>query len=174
VEPPDGGEVPPKRIFVYRPHWFVMAQTVGRLYMPADLPEWQELRALEALGIQRTAFDWLDGNVQGFARGREVAVSPIAARPAKTLFHELAHVLLGHTAETRDGKPLPRNLCEGEAEAVALLCIESLGLEGAPECRGYIQHWLSGQSFPEPSAQKIFRAADQILRAGRPPEAAQD
>jgi hypothetical protein len=56
---------------------------------------------------------------------------------------------------------------------VALLCCESLGLEGADYARGYIQHWLSrgsasnAEAIPEKSAQKIFRAADQIIRAGR-------
>ena len=60
------------------------------------------------------------------------------------------------------------------AESVALLCCESLGLEGADYCRGYIQNWFNqGVGFdagviPEKSAQKIFRAADQIIRAGRP------
>jgi hypothetical protein len=48
-----------------------------------------------------------------------------------------------------------------------------LGLEGATFCRGYIQNWLSrgrglnADAIPEKSAQKIFRAADQIIRAGR-------
>jgi len=48
-----------------------------------------------------------------------------------------------------------------------------LGLEGADYARGYIQLWLSRGSgssaevIPDKSAQKIFRAADQILRAGR-------
>ena len=71
-------------------------------------------------------------------------------------------------------KTTPRNLREVEAEAVALLCCESLSLEGADYCRGYIQNWLSqragfdADAIPEKSAQKILRAADQILRAGRP------
>jgi hypothetical protein len=48
-----------------------------------------------------------------------------------------------------------------------------LGLDGAEFCRGYIQNWLRGgsefnaEAIPEKSAQKIFRAADQIIRAGR-------
>ena len=87
----------------------------------------------------------------------------------KTTFHELGHVLLGHTSETvSDGAALPRNLREVEAECVALLCTESLGLDGAEFCRGYIQHWLRGDCIPEVSAARIFKVADQILRAGRP------
>jgi len=70
---------------------------------------------------------------------------------------------------------------EVEAEAVALLCCEVLGIEGSAFCRGYIQNWLrpavngNGEAIPEKSAQKIFRAADQILRAGRlQPDAEQE
>jgi len=49
-----------------------------------------------------------------------------------------------------------------------------LELEGADYCRGYIQNWLykgvgyNAEAIPEKSARKILRAADQILRAGRP------
>jgi hypothetical protein len=73
-----------------------------------------------------------------------------------------------------DTELTPRNLREVEAEAVALLCCESLGLEGADYCRGYIQNYFNqgvgfdANAIPEKSAQKIFRAADQIIRAGRP------
>lgn len=54
--------------------------------------------------------------------------------PHRTLFHELAHVVLGHTAESQmtDDERTPRNLQEVEAEAVALICCESLGLSGSP------------------------------------------
>ena len=53
-----------------------------------------------------------------------------------------------------------------EAEAIALLCCESLGLPGAEYSRDYFQSWGQGRTFTERSAQRIFRAADQILRAG--------
>jgi hypothetical protein len=42
-----------------------------------------------------------------------------------------------------------------------------LELPGAEFCRGYIQNWLKGDTIPESSAQKIFGAADRILKAGR-------
>jgi antirestriction protein ArdC len=99
-----------------------------------------------------------------------VAVSPVNPRPFKTLFHELAHVLLGHTATAAqaDAETMPRSLEEAEAECVALLCCEALGLPGAEECRGYIQHWYGqGHPIPERSAQRVLRVADQILRAGQ-------
>ena len=84
--------------------------------------------------------------------------------------HSILHSSEGDFADT---ETTPRSLREVEAESVALLCCESLGLEGATFCRGYIQNWISrgsgfdAEAIPEKSAQKIFRAADQIIRAGR-------
>ena len=52
------------------------------------------------------------------------------------------HILLGHTPEKGADRPdLPKTLAEAEAEAVALLCVEALGLPGADYARGYIQLW---------------------------------
>lgn len=161
--------------FIYKARWFVLSQTDGRELEPITVPEWDSERAVETLGIERVPFDHTDGNCQGFARTRQIAINPLAQLPHKTLFHELAHVVLGHTADSdlSDTETTPRSLCEVEAEAVALLCCESLGLEGADYCRGYIQNWLqrgvdcNSEAIPEKSAQKILRAADQILRAGR-------
>lgn len=162
--------------FVYRPHWFVLSQTEGKEYQPAELPTWSETRALDAMGIERVAFHHTDGNAQGYATGRQVAVSPIAFMPARTLLHELAHVVLGHTDERQrmddDDSSTPRDLREVEAECVALLCCAALDLGGEAFSRGYIQHWLCGQPIPERSARKVFSATDQILRAGRPTAAA--
>ena len=84
--------------------------------------------------------------------------------------------MLGHTseAEQADGETMPRSLREAEAECVALLCCEALGLPGADECRGYIQHWYgAGIPIPERSAQRILRTADQIIRAGQADEPGQ-
>ncbi len=161
--------------FAYKPRWFVLSQTVGEEVEPTTVPEWDGEQALAALSMERVAFDKTDGNCQGFARKRQIAINPVAQLPFKTLFHELGHVILGHTSEAdfADTESTPRNLREVEAEAVALLCCESLGLDGAAYCRGYIQNWLTqgtgsnADTIPEKSAQKIFRAADQIIRAGR-------
>ena len=161
--------------FVHKARWFVVSQTHGNELGPLTIPEWDAERALATLGIEYIPFDKTDGNCQGFARGRQIAINPIAQLPHKTRFHEMAHVLL-HTSEVdfTDTEQTPRNLREVEAESVALLCCEALNLEGADYARGYIQHWMyegigyDADAIPERSAQKIFRAADQILRAGRP------
>jgi antirestriction protein ArdC len=159
--------------FIYKRRWFVLAQTEGEEVAAQEPPEWSLARALAALDITETTFELTDGNTQGYARKREIAVSPLAALPHKTRFHELAHVTLGHTAEGDfdDTERTPRSLREVEAEAVALILCETLGMPGADYCRGYIQNWLgSREVIPEASAQKIFRAADLILKAGQPPK----
>ena len=155
--------------FVYKPRWFVLAQTEGQDIEPAPMPSWDLTQALAALEIEEVAFDVTDGNVIGFARARSIAVSPINPMPHKTTFHELAHVLLGHTVEGEqaDSEITPRNLRECEAEAVALLCCAALDLPGVDHCRGYIQSWWgAGNPIPERSAQRVLKTADQILKAG--------
>jgi antirestriction protein ArdC len=165
-----------RTVFTLKPLWFVLSQTEGEDVPPTELPDWSEKRALERLNVQRVPFRNPNGNVQGYAVDREVSVSPIAALQHKTMFHELAHVMLGHTAELRrmdDHDRTPLSLREVEAEAVALICCESLGLPGDDCCRGYIQNWLANggeAEIPPRSAQRIFRAADQILKAGYPSE----
>ena len=161
--------------FMYKPRWFVLSQTVGDEFVPIHLPEWNAEQALAVLDIEQISFTHTDGNCQGYAKQRQIAINPVAQLPHKTLFHEAAHVVLGHTTEMdfADAERTPKNLREVEAEAVALLCCEALNLEGDDYCRGYIQNWLypavgyNGAGIPEKSAQKIFHAADRILRAGR-------
>ena len=160
--------------FAYKPHWFVLAQTEGAEYQPAAVPAWNEETALQVLQIERIEFDLLNGNTQGYAKpGRKIAVSPVAALPHKTLFHELGHVVLGHCdeADFSESNITPRDVREVEAEAVALLCCEALNLPGAEYSRGYIQDWGKGQPITERSAQRIFHAADQIFHAGRKADA---
>ena len=155
--------------FVYKARWFVLSQTEGEPLPEAAIPTWDAARALEALSVREIPFDHTDGNCLGFARERSIAISSVSPLPHKTRFHELAHVLLGHTAEglQADGELTPRNLRECEAEAVALLCCAALELPGVDECRGYIQSWWGqGHEIPERSAQRILKTADQILKAG--------
>ena len=155
--------------FVYKSRWFVLSQTDGEPLPEPEIPKWNTTRALATLEIKQIPFDRTDGNCLGFARDRSIAINPINPLPHKTRFHELAHVLLGHTAEglQADSDVTPRTLRECEAEAVALLCCAALELPGIDECRGYIQHWWGqGHEIPEPSARRILKVADQILKAG--------
>src|SRR5246127_1123770 len=153
--------------FVFRRNWFMLSQTDGAAYQMPTVPAWDRARALQTLNVEEIPFEMLNGNCQGYPKGRQIAINPLAQLPIKTTLHELAHIELGHTSEAiHDSETTPRSLKEVEAESVALLCLESLGMDGAEFCRGYIQNWLSGSTIPERSAQKIFAAADRILKAG--------
>jgi antirestriction protein ArdC len=156
--------------FVYRPNWFVLSQTGGDTPYSVPTPGFELESALNNLEIRRLEFDLIDGNVQGFARDGGIAINPVAQLSHKTTFHELAHVVLGHTQQTTtmvDFDGTPRCIREVEAESVALICCEALSLPGAEYCRGYVQYWLRGErEIPVQSAQRIFSTATAILKAG--------
>ncbi len=155
-------------IFIYRPNWFVLSQTEGQDVVIESPPDWNHVKALANLGIETVVFDHTNGNCQGFAFEKKIAVSPIAVNPLKTTVHELAHVVLGHTVERmEDGDFTPRNTKEMEAEAVTLIVLDSLGLEGGEDCRGYIQSWYDSNVIGEKESRRIFTASDKILKAGQ-------
>lgn len=157
-------------IFTVKNNWFVLAQTDGAEYVQETVtPTWDKSKALEALNITEGAFDLADGNCQGYAQDRKIAVSPVAQYPHKTRFHEIAHVVLGHTTEGvfSDSEHTPRDLREVEAESVAYILCSLLDLPGQVESRGYIQAWLGGQQITDKTAQRIFAAANKILDAGK-------
>lgn len=157
--------------FRFRAYWFVLAQTEGEETYVAPIPGFDLDTALRMLNINRVPFDEINGNIQGFARQREIAVNPLAGLPHKTTFHEIAHVALGHTTTERlvDSEQTAPHLREVEAESVALICCETLGLDGAEFCRGYIQHWLKTEKeISNQNAARIFAAATSILKAGAP------
>lgn len=153
--------------FIPRRYWFALSQTAGNDIPLEPVPGWNKDKALESLNITETTFDRVNGNIQGYASERKIAVSPIAAMPHKTMFHEIAHVLL-HTGEmAADSKELPRNEKELEAEGVAMICCAILNLPGIEEARGYIQNWYGqGSTIPEKVARRIIATANKIITAG--------
>lgn len=156
-------------LFTFKSSWFALSQTDGAAVDFGGTPEWNKQAALAALGVTEKPFDLTNGNVQGYAKEKTFAVSPIAFLPHKTTFHELAHIVLGHTSETAltDDERTPKDLREVEAESVALILCETLELPGSQYARGYVQSWLGAAGeIPERSAQRIFAAADKILKAG--------
>jgi antirestriction protein ArdC len=155
--------------FRLRAYWFVLAQTEGEEAYVATIPGFDIDTVLRTLNITRIPFDEINGNIQGFARQRVFAVNPLAALPHKTTFHEIAHIVLGHTTTERlvDGEHTVTHLREVEAESVALICCETLGLDGAEFCRGYIQHWLKTEKeIPNQNAARILATATSVLKAG--------
>ena len=158
-----------RTFFIYRNNWFFLSSTDGDAVESQPVPGWDRGLAIKALDVKEVAFMHTDGNVQGYANARTFAINPVADAPDKTTFHELAHIQLGHTAEAEmsdSHERTPRDIRELEAEAVALICVESLGLPGASDSRGYIQNWYTGNTVPVKSARRIFSAAQAILKAG--------
>jgi hypothetical protein len=158
------------QLFVLKNNWFTLDQTEGADFVSESASlAWDKIKALEALSITEIRFDSFNGNSQGYAQGKNIAINPVAVLPHKTRFHELAHVVLGHTLEhaMHDDDMTPRNIREIEAESVAYILCSVLDLPGLIESRGYIQNWLSGGEITDKSAQRIFGAADKILKAGK-------
>lgn len=56
-------------------------------------------KPLVALDVTEVPFEQLCGNLLGYARDRLIAISALNPFKHKTRFRELAHVVLGHTAE---------------------------------------------------------------------------
>lgn len=158
------------QMFVMRNNWFVMSQTDGEDFAnEVPVPTWDKAKALETLGITEEHFALANGNVQGYAQLKTIAINPVAELPHKTRFHEIAHVVLGHTTEglVTDSEMTPRDVREVEAEGVAYILCALLGLPGLAESRGYIQNWMNDAEISDKSAQRIFSAANKILEAGQ-------
>jgi Zn-dependent peptidase ImmA (M78 family) len=83
--------------------------------------------ALQTSGIRQIPFDELNGNMQGYSEGRNIAINPVAVNSDKTWFHELGHVVLGHTlAGALEEYTTHRGIFEFQAEATAYLASHEL------------------------------------------------
>ena len=167
----EAGEGGTFSMFMLRPNWFSLNQTEGDAFTAETMtPAWDAVTAMAALDIVEEPFAHLQGNYLGYACGRSIGISPLNPLKHKTRFHEMAHVVLGHTAtsDMHDDEALTRQIEEAEAEGVAYLLCALLDLPGQAESRFYIQSWLQGAELPEKSAKRIFGAADRIMKAGQP------
>ncbi len=153
-----------RRIFTY-------SQTDGDELPEVPIPEWDTELMLTTLGISRVPFRKNDGNIQGYAYGRNIAINPFAAHPEGTLFHETGHVVLGHTSPEMIAEyEQHRGLFEFGAQATAHLVTKELGrltVAMATHSRGYIQDWLRGERPPDKAIRDVFTATDKVLKAGR-------
>lgn len=122
--------------------------------------------------ISRLRYCSMSGDSTGYARTNEriVAISPLAFDPVKTMFHEVAHVLL-HPGIISDHEQLPKDVREVEAELTAYIVKSALGLfDNLEYSRGYIRNWITDTSLEKVRFSKVFAAADTILKAGREPK----
>jgi hypothetical protein len=150
---------------------FGLSDTDGDYIPPPEPQRWSKPTALARLGIQEVYFDRVNGNLQGWSRGLDFAINPMSVHPNKTLFHELGHIILGHTLPHHYKEyQSHRGIMEFQAEATAYLLMNELELmdeETAAHSRGYIRHWLGEEQPPDQAIRQVFTAADRILRAGR-------
>jgi antirestriction protein ArdC len=165
------------RYFRYAPTAFALSQTdpiEGQIDRSAEalpeMPSWSSDRALKALDLKLAPFDEINGATMGFYRPatRTIHINPMNPHKPKTLVHELAHSIMHKDGY---GDADDRGTAEFEAECVALIVGEALGLGGAEESRGYCQHWLKQaghDDITDRSANKILATAQKILVAGRP------
>jgi hypothetical protein len=151
---------------------FTYSQTDGEELPPAEMPGWDLDRALDTLNIRRAPYTLLDGNIQGLSWGRNIAVNPVATDPLGTTYHELAHVVLGHTEPDKAAQyAVHRGIFEFQAEATSYLTMHELEVMGedlASESRAYIQGWIRDERPNDLAIRQVFVATDQILRDGRP------
>jgi hypothetical protein len=90
-----------------------------------------------------------------------VAVHLSAAQAAKTLAHELGHVLLHDGTEYAGGC---RGRAEVEAESVAYIVCQAAGLTTAAYSFGYVAAWSSGDtSTVMATAERVTACARTIL-----------
>ena len=141
-----------------------------------DLPEieikaWDYYKALKVLDITEAPFEKTNGNIQGYARERKLAINPVATDATATALHEIAHIVLGHTdKEQQEEYKQHRGVKEFQAEAVAYLLQNELYLaepEALSESRAYIQGWMGDVKPDDKAIRQIFNATDKIIKAGK-------
>jgi hypothetical protein len=64
--------------FVFRRNWFMLSQTDGAEFRMPAIPAWDRARALQTLNVEEIPFEMLNGNCQGYAKGRQIAINPVA------------------------------------------------------------------------------------------------
>ena len=146
---------------------FGLSETNGPDIPIPEIPNWNKDVALANLNINEVAFDYQDGNVQGFATVEGFAVNPIAVYPVKTMFHEIAHIVMGHI-NNKDGD---RKIQEMQAECTSYILMYELELTDkfdADASRHYIQNWLGQNKPSDDDIKGVFKTVDAILKAGLP------
>lgn len=160
--------------FKLRHAWFHMGQTAGEEYNPEDVTrgDWNLAAALDFLEIKERAFEFtsVTDTRLGWAKGKEISVSPLEAHQTYGRLREMARVLLGHTEVTPSkAVPMEQELRDIEADTTAYLCAATLGIEGLEEARQRLQLNLDASAklrIPDKCANRAFSAADKLINAG--------
>ena len=165
----DNGETEINTFFKPRNLWFGLSQTEGSDYkheLPPEITKDRLRKMMLNLNIAGVPFEHHNGNVMGYAKGRTIAINPLDKNPLGTLFHEIGHILLGHTLDIHEYLAI-KNVCETEAESVSYLVMACLGLH-TDTTKGhssrYIKSWLENPK-NDMRLNKVFKAVDDILKA---------
>jgi N-terminal domain of anti-restriction factor ArdC len=156
---------------------FDVVQTEG-----ADLPEFEHSiagevgehrdRLIDFLAQQNIALEFNEkiAPALGVSYGGKIALLPGQSKAEEfvSLVHETAHELL-HKAERRT--MTTQTVRETEAEAVAFIVGQAVGLEMGRASSDYIQMYAGNAALLAESLEVIQRTASIILRAIRPEEA---
>lgn len=146
---------------------FGASKTEGDPLPEYELPEWSPTRALGALAINKVAFEHVDGNIQGYSRGNELAINSVAKYPVKTLIHGMWHIVIGHTVPERLSEYQEhRRIFEFEAAGTAYLVMNELRahdqFDAAESCT-CVQTWLREEK-PDESSTRHCRNRHSIVR----------
>ncbi|MCE7007082.1 hypothetical protein LWC34_30270 [Kibdelosporangium philippinense] len=99
--------------------------------------------------------------VTRFAERRVIVRGDVEpAQAAKTLTHELAHILCEHEARARTA---PRHLQEVEAESVACIVSAVCGVDTLTYSVPYVAGWAADLDTAHQSAERVLQVADAIL-----------
>lgn len=160
--------------FMLRNYWFHLNQTDGEEFNPEQVErgDWNLAAALDFLEIKEQPFEFASVTDKrlGWAKGKEISVSPLETYQAYGRLREMAHILLGHT-EATPAKSVPgeQELRDVEADTAAYLCAATLGLPGLEEARLRLQMNLADETrlrIPDKCAHRAFSAADKLINAG--------
>lgn len=113
-------------------------------------------------------------NRRGYSTGREIAINKASPFSEKTMFHEMGHILLGHTTGNlfemikKKINIEHRAIHEVQAESVALICIGVCGYDGHDDGMKYLKGWATViDGFEQVEMDKVGQIAKQIIEAGR-------
>jgi hypothetical protein len=154
----------------------------GQLVAPPDMPVqpkllvgdeppaylWDAVAAqIDAAGfrLERGALDGPGGanGVTSYLDKRVVVRDDLPpAQALKTQIHELAHVMLHAPDDRPDG--MSRDLVEVEAESVAFVVCDMLGVDSASYSIPYVANWAGGElDRVRSTAERVLGAARQIV-----------
>lgn len=102
------------------------------------------------------------GGAEGLSKGGTIVIKAGLAKAAEfaVLAHEIAHELLHQSC---DGPRASRQVRETEAESVAFVVSEAIGLECSTACSDYIQLYRGDTDTLEESLVRIQKASAEIL-----------